>query len=137
MRILKFNESNEGSLITFIDYVKLCFIDLTDIHGIEPEEKTTDDENGVGFAYDSEHNEGDQLLWVNITKFDSFNYFDSIDHLINYNKKEFDNIEMIKDAISKIETRYKIKYSVVDEVTYYNIIISDAILIKNNKRVPY
>lgn len=97
MRILKFNEDIESDEI--FEYIKLCFIDLSDVIGIQNDEY---DDGGINYHY----NEDDDIYVVSIDKYEEDEHDVSFDRFYMFVEKEFEYIKNIKDAIDKVRIKY-------------------------------
>ena len=97
MRILKFNEDIESDEI--FEYIKLCFIDLSDVIGIQNDEY---DDGGINYHY----NEDDDIYVVSIDKYEEDKHGGSFDRFYMFAEKEFEYIKNIKDAIDKVRIKY-------------------------------
>lgn len=115
MRILKFNEDVENDEI--FEYIKHCFIDISDEIGIENDES---DYSEGGLSYHSRNN---GVYVVSIDKLDEDEHAGSFERFYSFAEKEFEYIKNIKDAIDKIRIEYPKCLVDVESHDYYEIII--------------
>lgn len=118
--IKNFNENlNEDDADDALEYLKLCFIDMSDEYGIYDE--SAHDNDGVSITYSID----DELfmivsssIWVNginySDKRSSINLkFDNIDASIEYAELFLKVSKDIQDGLKKFSIKYKFKYTVL------------------------
>jgi hypothetical protein len=126
MRILKFNESQDDEIF---DYIKHCFIDITDSQGIYVDEPDGN-ESGVMFTLlpDRANGVGDVYI-VAINKYgdidNSGKVDDTFERIYKWAKEELEYIQDIKDAIDKVKVRYPNCTISAKEHEYYEIYFYD------------
>ncbi len=105
MRILKFNENLDNDIF---DYIKLCFIDISDEVGVD---------DGIFYQYDDEND----VYEVSINKYEEEYDGSSFERFYENTKKGFEYIQSIKDAIDKVRIGYPKCLIDFDEHEFYDI----------------
>lgn len=113
--IKSFNE--DLNINDALEYLKLCFIDMSDEYGIYVENDLGEDNDGISISYIDDNDQfmiTTPMVWVKgVTgglKKAKFG-FESIESLVNYGELFLKFSKCIEEGLSKFSSRYNFEHS--------------------------
>lgn len=121
------NKPSEPAFVEILEYLKLCFIDMTDEYGFYDSDE--DDNDGVSISHNDDYDTyhvATPMVWTDGVSFGLKNVkigFDDVNSLVSFGELFNKLSKDVEEGLAKFGSRYNFEHSIVlseyFEVTIY------------------